>query len=282
MPPAPARPGPSSSFIGPFAFWDACRGGPHGTAAQRAVAAEVERRWPGTRDQVRAADAFHVRQALRAVTGYIGGADWPPARGLVYAPAGFWPEYDGARWPHEAAALAAPRSRHLYANADRHLVQVWQQELRRRRPGPRVMAAQSRAGDPRQGAGMARAAGLEGPWSVQLQACAHWWPPDVARLTVAMWADVLPPGSSLVLSVPVPGGVDARGEFGALVATVVPVAPYPHSAEDVASWIEGAGLVLAPSGVRDVRVMPGPALAGEDLAGNLAGHVVGAIGLKPR
>jgi hypothetical protein len=255
---------------------DAIRGGPRGTLVDLAAAAEINRRAPESREQARAACEFHVRAALRAVA---DGGQWPSAKSVVFAEAGYPPSgWTGAALAHSAAAIAVPSARFLYCTADGAIALLWQRTLAGE---PRALACQAPAVEPAQVAGMARAAGLLAPWSVQLQMCVHWWSARQAEKVIAGYAAQMPPGSTLVLSVAVPGGVDTRGELGRLAGGPVGAVPYAHSKEAIAGWIAAAGLVLDPEGVTDVRRLPGRTWAGEALGEHLAGHVVGATGLKP-
>jgi hypothetical protein len=267
----------------PARIMDALRGGPHGSDPERAVVAEVERRWPGSGAQIRAACDFHVRAAEWAVNGATRDEDaWPAAKSVIFAACGYPPSgWDGAALPHSAAVLAVPSARYLYASADQAITMLWQQVLAPSGLRPLASACLAPVADPGQLAGMARIAGLEPPWSVQVQLVAHLWPGPVAGEVVAGWAAVLPPGSSLVLSVPVPGGVGAGGEFGRLIGSVAGTMPHPHSEGAITGWITGAGLELHPDGVEDVRALPGRQWAGGVLGAHLAGHVVGTVGLKP-
>jgi hypothetical protein len=262
---------------------DAIRGGPRGHEREREAAAEIEERWPGTGEMVRRAARYHSESAVRAVGGgEAHGRRWAGARAMIFADAGHAPAgYREAVLPHAAAARAAPGSRHLYLSADEAITLLWHGLLAPRGPEPAATAAWAASDDPRQAAGMARMAGLDEPWGVQLQMIAHWWPDEVAREVVAGWAEAMPSGSSLMLTVPAPGGIPAGGEFGKLVASVTGAMPCPHSPQAIASWITGAGLLLGPQGVTDVRARPGRGWAGPPLAAGAAGIVLAAGGLKP-
>lgn len=255
---------------------DALRGGPHALGPERAAAAEVERRWPGTGEQFRRAAGFHAQAALEAVTAW-------GARSVILAGAGYPVSgWEGAVLPHPVAAIAAPGSRYLYCSADEAITLLWQRVLRHDR---RASACQAPAADPRQVAGMARMAGLEPPWSVQLQLCAHWWTGEQAAAVIAGYAEAgehaeaLPPGSTLVLTVPVAGGQHPRGEMGRLAERVTGVMPASHAPEGIAGWIKGAGLELA-WGPADVRAWPGRQWADGDLAAPLGTRVVGVVAVR--
>lgn len=273
MPGLALQPGDSAARL-----IDALRGGKRGREAEREAAAAIEGRWPGTGSQLRAAAAWHAGAAGRAVTAREAPG-WPAARSVIFAGCGYPPSgYRGARLPHGEAAWRAPAARFAYCDADEAITLLWHRWLRL---DSRALAFQAPAADPRQAAGMARTAQMEEPWSVQLQLCAHWWPPEVAAGVVAGWAEVLPPGSSLVLSVPVPGAVNPNGEAGAIVAGAAGTVPFRHREDDIAGWVTGAGMRLGPQGVTDVREPGGPGWAHEALGAGLASRVAGAVGLRP-
>lgn len=252
---------------------DALRGGPHGREPERRAAAEVERRWPGTGEQFRRAAEFHAAIARQAATG--------GARSVIFAAPGYRPSgWPGAALPHEAAAAGAPGARYLYASADAAITLVWHRMLAPSGPRPRAMACQASAGDPGQVAGMARAAGLEEPWSVQLQLCAHWWPGPSAARVIAGYAEALPPGSSLVLSWATAGGQPPGGEMGRAVERAAGAMPVGHSAEAVAGWVADAGMRLG-WGPADVRAWPGREWADAALAAGAAARVAGVVALRP-
>lgn len=250
---------------------EALRGGPRAHEAERLVAAGVERRWPGTRAQFRAAAEFHSLIAGWAVA--MGGA-----RSLIIAAAGYPPSgWPGASLPHRAAARAVPGSRALYCTGDEALALLWHRVLAPSGMRPPDLGCQAPAADPRQVAGMARAAGLEAPWSVQLQLCAHWWPGPMAAEAVAGYAEVLPAGSTLVITTPVEGGSPSGGEMGRAVAEAAGAMPAGHSAEVVAGWIAGAGMELV-WGPGDVRCWPALDRDAEAaLAAPLAARVIAAV-----
>ncbi len=260
---------------------DAVRGGPHGTDPERAIAAAIEAQFPGSGERLREAAAFHSLLAAEAVT-VLG------ARSLIVAGPGYPPSgWDEAELPHLAAVRAVPPVRCLYVTADRALSMLWQGTLA---GDASATAAWASAGDPGQVAETAQAAGLEGPWSVQVQLCAHWWTDDQAAKVVAGYADVMPAGSTLVLTVPVPGGVPAGGRMGALVGEAAGTVPVAHSPQAIAGWVAGAGLELRwPARSRpwearaaaDVRTWPGQEWASDDLAAGITGRVVAVLAQLP-
>jgi hypothetical protein len=87
---------------------------------------------------------------------------------------------------------------------------------------------------------------------VQLQLCAQWWPAEFAAWAVAEYARLLPSGSTLALSLAVPGGGSDAGALAAANGSTAGTV-HVHTEDDVARWIAAAGLELTPVGVMDVR-----------------------------
>lgn len=268
MPAAAPAPGAARARV-----TDALMGGPHGDEAEREAVAEVERRWPGTGEQFRRAAGFHSLAAVEAVTA--------GARSVILAAAGYKPSgWEGAVAPHAEAAIAEPVSRYLYASADEALALLWQRDAAPAGLSPQAMGCQAPAASPRQVTGMARIAGLQEPWSVQLQLCAHWWAGPLVAEVIAGYAGALPAGSSLVLSWATAGGLPANGEMGRIVERVTGAMPVGHSAEAVAGWIAGAGMRLE-WGPADVRAYPCREWADATLAAPVAARVLGVVAVRP-
>jgi hypothetical protein len=87
---------------------------------------------------------------------------------------------------------------------------------------------------------------------VQLQMCAQWWPPQFCEWAVCRYRELLPNGSSLALSVAIPGGAPGAAELGKDVERAGGKM-YSHTEDEVAGWLKAAGLELTPDGVTDVR-----------------------------
>jgi len=210
-------------------------------------------------------DAWHARSAARAVRG--GRDGWPAARSVVFCGVGYPPP--AGALPHLRAARVAPRAGYGYCSGGEAIAVLWHALLAGCPP-----AWQARGDEPRQVAGMARAAGLEPPYCVQLRLALHWWPPEYAAGVIAGYAAALPPGSSLAMTVALAGGAPSSGEARAGVsAAVAPV--YEHSPEAVAAWVAGAGMTLA-GGVADVR-----GWAGGIVREGAPGWFAGAVALRP-
>lgn len=249
-------------------LYDAFRGGYHALRAERELAKEAARRFPGSLERIRAADAFHRRAAVWAVT--EGGA-----AGVIFGAHGF--PVPGAVMPHEDAAEANLAARFAYADASAVIT---------------VLTARAIAGDPRAAAytaslrnpaallGAPEAAVLTAPVSVQLQLAAHYWPgPDAAEL-IGEYARLLGSGSSLVLTLGIPvSGDPASAEFWELVSKGAGQV-HAHTEGDVAAWLAGAGLVVTGRGITDVRALV-PAGSGQVAVLRPAARIVGGAGVVP-
>jgi hypothetical protein len=244
----------------------ALAGGVVASAADKADAAAIEARWRGTRAQVRGARGWCSRAAARAVIE-------DGARGLVVCPAGYPCDPD----PHRAALEAAPATRVVFAEPDAEAAMVagalWGSD-------PRVAVIESAASDADglMGAGQVRA--LPGPLCLLLPWVTGMLPPGRAAAMLARYGDLLPAGSALALTWWAPDGTTAGGEF--LRAWGDAVAPsWGHSGQDVAEWLEAAGLEADGDGPQDVRVRPGGWRAEGAWRMNSPGRMMGAFARKP-
>jgi hypothetical protein len=259
---------------------DALAGGKRALGRDRDVAAYFEERFPGVGKAVTVAHDFHRRAAMRAVTGQLGA---PPAAAVIFASCGL-PSPAGAL--HASAVEAVPRIRVLYADSDPKITETNRTVLARPDPG-RVAALTGRARCPQEILGSPQAAELltQGPVSVQVILVPHRWPPDVAREAVAGYAELLPPGSTLCLSLGSPDRDPRTGKMTAQAREFLDLMSlaggpaYPHFPEDVASWVEDAGMLLNRMGVADAREFGRPAPSAP-LAG-LPGRVIAAAGIVP-
>jgi hypothetical protein len=230
---------------------DVLAGGHLALEADRQLAAGILKRWPWVSSLVTGANEFHRRAALWAVRGGTPNFPVPAAAGVVFAAAGC-PLPGGF---HADAALAAPAALFAYADVDPGAVAFGRALLAPPPPlAVRPSAYLASARDPAAllDAPEARAITGRGPVMVQLQLCCHWWPGEFCAWTVAEYARLLPPGSTLALSLGIAGGgsgaaglAEAIGRAGGTV--------HRHTEGDVAGWISGAGMKLTPAGVTDVR-----------------------------
>jgi hypothetical protein len=243
---------------------DALAGGQLALQPDQELAMAITARWPETAALVRNANEFHRRAATWAVVG--GAPDFPVRRaaGVIFAASGFpigikfdWDAdfrrlLPGAGF-HPDAAAARPDAMFAYAEADPEAT-AYNQVLLGKADPLRVAAYQASAREPKRllEAFAARTLLDRGPVMVQLQLCCHWWPPEFCTWAVGEYARLLPPGSTLALSLAVPGGTDDAGELMAEFSRTGG-AFYPHTEADVAGWIAACDLTLVPPGVADVR-----------------------------
>ncbi|HZR53628.1 MAG TPA: SAM-dependent methyltransferase [Streptosporangiaceae bacterium] len=241
---------------------DVLAGGHMGLAPDRQLARSILERWPGTASLVKSANDFNSRTAVWAVSG--GTPEWPvpPAEGVIFAASGYpvgvktdresFRALPGGGF-HPGAAEQAPRALFVYADADPGAVLMSKVLLSEPEP-LRVSACQVPASDPAAllSTPAARVLLDRGPVMVQLQLCAMWWPPELAAWAVAEYGRLLPPGSTVALSLIVPGGASDSHEFLAAFGGAGGIV-YPHTEADIAGWITAADLDLVPPGVTDVR-----------------------------
>lgn len=263
---------------------NAWAGGRWADAADRELVAELERQAPGTARLVRATRKFHRRAALWAVTD--GGA-----AGVVFVPAGLEADPE----PHEDALRASPSARFVYADPDEAVTLINETFIVSTDPRIAVCTASSRdpaglLGDPENEVpGVPEVRAIMGvardrPISVQMQMAVQFWPADIAASHIAAYGRLLPRRSSLVLSAGIAGAapgewLEKAGAGGRL---------YGHSPEDVAGWLEDAGLVMTGP-VRDVRAWRPDGRNGRDLAGRAerafcrreGARIVAAVAVKP-
>ncbi|HEX3962404.1 MAG TPA: SAM-dependent methyltransferase [Trebonia sp.] len=223
---------------------DVLAGGYLADEADRKLAGSLLARWPGTAALVTDANEFHRRAATWAVA--------EGAAGVVFAAAGY-PLEGGF---HEAAAAQQPKALFAYAEAAQ-IPSMYNQALLGARDPLRVCARLGSARDP---AGLLSMPAVQaildrGPVMVQLQLCCHWWPGEFCEWALGEYRRLLrkrAPGSTLALSVVIPGAADGAGEFMASMSRAGGTV-YSHTESDVAGWIAAAGLGLAPPDVMDVR-----------------------------
>jgi hypothetical protein len=103
-------------------------------------------------------------------------------------------------------------------------------------------------------------------------------PPEAAPGLVAAYAQALPPGSAIALTVAL---ADDTPEAGELQAMYAPEKVCRHTAEDVAGWLEGAGLRVMAPGVADVRAFERPGWVADRLEARAPGMIAGALAVKP-
>ena len=256
---------------------DVLAGGHLALDADRRLAGGILKRWPWTASLVTSANEFHRRAAAWAVSGGTPGFPVPPAAGVIFAASGY-PVGGGF---HAAAALARPDALFAYLDADPAAVAYNQALLGA--PDPlRVCGRRAPARDPGRLLAVPAVQAIldRGPVMVQLQLCAQWWPPEFAAQAVAGYARLLPPGSTLALSLGVPGGTSGAAELAAAVRRAGGIL-YSHTEDEVAGWFKAAGLVLTPAGITDVRGREMGWAAAEVSRQRPVARAAGAVALVP-
>ena len=210
---------------------DALAAGGWAGAAAKKAARELEAAMPGAARRVRLARVFHARAAKWAVE--------DGAQAVVFTACG----YPSGPPLHTTAAEASPDARFVYASSDAGIAAV----LRGAVAGPGVTVAQMSARQPEAILAHPAVQGCDGPLSVQLLLCCHFWSPRTVRNVIGTYARLLPPRSTLVMSSAVLGEQQAAQWSE---ATGNPV--YRHSATSIHAWLEEAGMSVAGHGVRDV------------------------------
>jgi hypothetical protein len=256
---------------------DVLAGGHLGLDADRRLAADILKRWPWTAGLVDDANWFHRRAAYQAVTGGTPDFPVPPAAGVIFAACGY-PLPGGF---HAEAQAARPDALFVYAEADPFAI-MYNRALVAA-PDPEHVSAH--AGSARDPAGLlssghAQAIMARGPVMVQLQLCAQWWPSGFCAWAVREYARLLSPGSTLALSLGVPGGAPGVAEFSEGISRAGG-AIYPHTGAEVARWLKDAGLKLAPAGVTDVRGRDQDWAAAEFARQRPVVRVIEAVALVP-
>jgi hypothetical protein len=244
----------------------ALEGGIYADEAERQIAAEMERRFPGRMRLMKATRRFHARAALWAVT--EGGA-----KGVVFVSAGY-PGHPVNPEPHEDALAAVPSARFAYVSGCPDITRYCAAVL----GGPQVAAVTGSALDPERVMALPEITGIGVPLSVQVQLAAQFWPGPMAADMAVRWARLLPSGSSLVLSLAIPGPATSSPPWPYVSTVMGPL--YAHAEDDVAGWLEDAGLRVVPPGITDVRAWP----QGEEWAGHgrrAAGTIMAAVAVKP-
>lgn len=257
---------------------DVFAGGHLALEADRRAAAGILERWPATAALVRGANESHRRLAELAVTGGTPDFPFPPAAGVIFAACGY-PLPGGF---HTAAQAARPDALYCYASADPATVSYCRSLLAVRDP-LRVSAYQASARDPAAvlGAFAAQVILDRGPVMVQLQFCCQRWPSAFCAWVVAEYGRLLPSGSTLALSLGVPGGNPSAAELVAGLSRAGASEFFGHDEAEVAGWVTGAEPKLILAGIGDVRGRELDWATARFAALRPAARVIEAVALKP-
>lgn len=233
---------------------------------------------------VRDANAFHRQAAVWAVTGCGSpGFRVPPAAGVIFAAAGYPapdPDRPGVLGFHTAAQEASPGA--LFAYVEPHLEALTYNLALLAVPDMDHVAAYAATacapGDVL-GNGNAREILARGAVHVQLQLRLHWWDTGFCAWALTEYGRLLTPGSTLAVTLAVPG-IPGRWEEFAAAARDAGCPVQAHTPADVAAWIEKAGLRVSPCGVTDVRAGT-RSWADVELGRHRALRIVKAVAVKP-
>jgi hypothetical protein len=247
--------------------YDYMRGGDQHERADRDLAKAIEGEFPQVPVHVRAASDFDLRVtrwcAERGINRFIraGAVTWQP---------------DG-RNVHDAAREADPGARVVYVNSDAE-AHDWVRGLLACDPGvSAVHEPVERTAEVLAAPAVAALLAPREPVCLIIGMVLHFAPASRAEARVCAFATALPSGSVLAVSLSLP---DHSPRADRLLALYTPSRMWRHTAEDVAGWMEGAGLDLVPPGVCDVRVMlRGGVWAPGEHPAAAPGMTVGALGL---
>jgi S-adenosyl methyltransferase len=250
--------------------YDAMRGGDQHMRADRDLAKAIEAEFPQVPVHVRAASDFDLRVtrwcAGRGINRFIraGAVTWQP---------------DG-RNVHDAA----PGAQVVYVNRDAE-AHGWARALLACDPGvSAVRASIERTAEVLAAPAVAALLAPLEPVCLIIGMVLHFAPPDRAASRIREFAGALPRGSVIAVSLSLP---DHSPRADRLLSMYTPSRMWRHTAEDVAGWMEGAGLAdaelagAAPPRVCDIRLLPGGAWASGELPARAPGMTVGAMGLVP-
>lgn len=279
----PGRPVVDLDITAVARFTDALSGGIHGREAEQAAVAEIQGLWRGITGEMQDTMAFHGRAAQWAVTagGGCGKRRRKAAKTVIFCVSGYPPSWPGVRLPHLDAAAAVPAARFGYATGDWALKLLWDSALAEEHL---VAALEARADDPGRVLRMAQAAGMKPPYCIHLPLVLHWWGMEAATQILTGYAATLRelgPGSSVILSASVPGGVQYGGRIAELTGIATGTVPHAWTVESIEAVITAAGMRLHERGIRDVREHDGNGWALSHLASRSPGWFAGAVALVP-
>ena len=219
-------------------IYAALAGSPWADAAEReAVSADAH---PGTRaarERMLRARQYHASAALKACTRGI--------RGVVFGACGLPAEPE----PHQAAALACPDARFVFADAGEEVAKICDAML----GGDHVTACTASLRDLEGMLACPEIAELPRPLHLQAQMSLHFWPAPLARELLRDYARLLPARSELLLTWTLLSDTDGGRELAAVASEISGTPVHRHPAKEVAGWLDDAGFKVMPPGPADVR-----------------------------
>ena len=254
--------------------YDALRGGRRNFRVDQAVAAAVERAFPGTGAQMLEERAF----TMRAVA-------WAAGRGtrqFIVVDAGM-PAPAGMN-VHETAQAARPGAVTVYASEHPYAA-VWTRALLAE-GHPLVASIEASVGAPDRVFGDPGLTGLIDfgePVCVVAPMVLHFASPSLAQRMLRGLAAPLSAGSTVVVSAWTRCEPEQSAEFDRLFA-VRPI--LRHSETSIARWMTAAGLGIEPKprdrhpGVVDARLWPHQVWAAGQLPGRPAERIVVSVGVR--
>ena len=251
-----------------YGLYDYWLGGSSYRPADQELGDAIAKRFPAVPGRVRRARDFTLRVTRRAAE--HGISRFIRAGSVTFLPGGL-NVHDAARQVNPAAEVA-------YVNGDKEAHDLLAALTSSDRLTTAVHATVSEPGK-------LLASPPAGGWIAEGRPVAliSWMslsfaPPEVARGLVADCAGALPPGSVIALAVALPGDTPEAAELQAMYA---PEKVCRHTAEDVAGWLEDAGLRVMAPGVADVRAFGRPGWVADRLEARAPGMIAGALAVVP-
>lgn len=179
-------------------FLNALAGGTWGDGPERAAAEDLGRRFPAFSEGVPVPGGMmgrqvHEERVVRArFAAWAVTAEENPGRLVMVPGCGYPCDPD----PHTEALKRAPGARCAYITPSQEVAAIVRTEL----GGDRVSVHTGSLRDPDAIMNLPAVRAAGGPLQLQIPLAAHWWPPELAPVVIAAYAERLPAGSTLFLS----------------------------------------------------------------------------------